>query len=96
MNVTGVSSIAGNLPEQARAAKAGAQFEGILLNMVFGDLERVVSHLPGANVDDVSKSYSGFAMQALASGLSDNGGIGLGRLIATALMAHSRESSHPI
>ena len=93
MNVTGVSPSAGNLLEEARANKAGAQFEGILLNMVFGDLERVFSHFPGRSEDNVSKSYDGFGMEALTSGLSENGGIGLGKFIAKALMARSRESS---
>ena len=96
MNVTAVPSSADKLSEQARAAKAGAQFEGILLNMVFGDLERVFSHFPGTSLDNVSKSYDGFAMEALTSGLSQHGGIGMGRLIAKALIAHSREPSHGI
>lgn len=96
MNVTAVPSSADNLPEQARAAKAGAQFEGILLNLVFGGLERVFSHFPGTSVDNVSKSYDGFAMEALTSGLSQHRGIGLGRFITKALIAHSRESSHRI
>ena len=40
---------------QAKANRAGAQFEAILLNMVFGELQRTFSQLPGATRDAVSK-----------------------------------------
>jgi Rod binding domain-containing protein len=96
MNVTEVVGSASNLPEQARAAKAGAQFEGILLNMVFGGLERTFSRVPGTTEDNVNKAYDGFAVEALTSGLARNGGIGLGGVIAKALMAHAKESSHGV
>lgn len=43
-------------PPQAKPEKAGAQFEGILLNMVFGELQRTFAQLPGATRDAVSKS----------------------------------------
>ena len=95
MNVTGVSS-SGNLPDEARAAKAGAQFEAILLNMVFGDLERVFSHFPGAKEDAVSRSYNGFGMEALSAGLAKSGGIGLGKFIAKALTEYSKHGTHRI
>jgi Rod binding domain-containing protein len=73
-------------PLQAKAEKAGAQFEGILLNMVFGELQRTFSQLPGATRDAVSKSYDGFGTEALTAGLARGGGVGLGALIAKGLM----------
>ncbi|MGH9515312.1 MAG: hypothetical protein ACRD3P_06500 [Terriglobales bacterium] len=45
------STSAGNAdPLQARAAKAGAQFEAILLNMVFGELQRTLRNCRGPRV----------------------------------------------
>ena len=81
-------------PLQAKADKAGAQFEGILLNLVFGELQRTFSQLPGSTRDAVSKSYDGFGTEALTSGLARSGGIGLGAFITKALMkqaTHGRD-----
>lgn len=80
---------AGADPLQARADKAGAQFEAILLNMVFGELQRTFSQLPGATRDAVSKSYDGFGTEALTAGLARSGGVGLGAFIAKGLMKRS-------
>ena len=73
-------------PLQAKADKAGAQFEAILLNMVFGELQRTFSQLPGATHDAVSKSYDGFGTEAFTAGLARSGGVGLGAIIAKGLM----------
>src|SRR6478609_7111802 len=83
-------------PVQARAAKAGAQFEGILLNMVFGELQRTFSQLPGATRDAVSKSYDGFGTEALTAGLARSGGVGLGAFIAKGLMRQAKHEAHSI
>jgi Rod binding domain-containing protein len=84
------SSAASEDPLQARADKAGAQFEGILLNMVFGELQRTFSQLPGATRDAVSKSYDGFGTEALTAGLARGGGVGLGAFIAKGLMKQAQ------
>jgi Rod binding domain-containing protein len=81
---------------QARADKAGAQFEGILLNMVFGELQRTFSQLPGATQDAVSKSYEGFGTEALTAGLARSGGVGLGAFIDKGLMKQSQRERHGI
>lgn len=83
---------------QVNATKAGAQFEAILLNTVFGELERSFASLPGAERNGVSKSYDGFGVEALTSGLAGRGGIGLGAFIAKALMAqaHSKHETNGI
>lgn len=100
MNVTNVR--AESLPEttnhsvRAQALKAGAEFESILLNMVFGDLQRTFAEWPGNSRDSVSKSYDGFAMEALTSGLARSGGIGLAKFITQALVSRSRESADGI
>ena len=72
--------------------RAGAQFEAILLNKVLGDLEHAFTDLPGKKEDHSTQVYSGFAMQALASGLADAGGIGLGRMVGKALAAQAISS----
>lgn len=77
-------------PVQARADKAGTQFEAILLNMVFGELQRTFSQLPGATRDAVSKSYDGFGTEALTAGLARSGGVGLGAFIAKGLMKQAK------
>jgi Rod binding domain-containing protein len=87
--------VASTDPLPSRADKAGAQFEGILLNMVFGELQRTFSQLPGATRDAVSKSYDGFGTEALTAGLARSGGVGLGAFIAKGLMkqaTHERPS----
>ena len=76
---------------EAKAKKAGAQFEAILLNLVLGDLERAFTQLPGATLGAVDQSYDSFAMETLSSALSRNGGIGLGGFIARALV---RQTTH--
>jgi Rod binding domain-containing protein len=81
---------------KARASQAGAQFEGILLNMVFGELQRTFSQLPGSTRDAVSKSYDGFGTEALTSGLARSGGIGLGAFITKALMKQATHASDRI
>jgi Rod binding domain-containing protein len=89
--VAGTNAAAGADSMQAKADKAGAQFEAILLNMVFGELQRTFSQLPGSTRDGVSKSYDGFGTEALTSGLARSGGIGLGAFIAKALMKQAKQ-----
>ena len=81
-------------PERGRALQAGMQFEGVLLNTVLGSLEHSFSHLPGGKEEDhASEGYGSMAMQALTSGLARSGGIGLGKLIAQALLKNSHGSN---
>jgi Rod binding domain-containing protein len=94
--VTASTSAASADPLQARADKAGAQFEAILLNMVFGELQRTFSQLPGAARDAVSKSYDGFGIEALTSGMARSGGIGLGAFIAKGLLKQATHGSDGI
>ena len=83
-------------PLEAKAEKAGAQFEAILLNMVFGELQRTFSQLPGATRDAVSKSYDGFGTEALTAGLACSGGVGLGAFIAKGLMKQAEHEGRSI
>ena len=94
--VTAPTSSAGVDPLPAKADKAGAQFEAILLNMVFGELQRTFSQLPGATRDAVSKSYDGFGTEALTAGLARSGGVGLGAFIAKGLMKQATHEGRSI
>lgn len=79
----------------ARALQAGMQFEAVLLNTLLGELEHSFSHLPGGKKEEqASASYGSMAMQALTSGLARGGGIGLGKIIAAALLKHSPGGNH--
>jgi Rod binding domain-containing protein len=93
MNVTRVSPFEASDQTQAQAIKAGAQFEAILLNMVFGDLQKTISQLPGASVDAITKSYDGFGMEALTTALAQNRSIGLGPFISRSLLAHEKQAA---
>lgn len=83
-----VSGHAQFAPEDPRgkAQKAGVEFEAVLLNMVFGAVERSFSELPGAKLQQQTEAYGGFAMQGLTSGLARSGGIGLGKFITESLI----------
>jgi len=69
-----------------KALKAGSEFEAVLLNTVFGELERSFSRLPGSKVEHSTEAYGGMGMQALTSGLARSGGIGLSRMITQGLI----------
>lgn len=81
---------------QAKATKAATQFEAILLNLVFGELQRTFSQLPGTTRDGVSKSYDGFGTEALTAGLARRGGIGLGAFITKALIKQANHDARRI
>ncbi len=82
-------------PEQAKALKAGAEFEALLLNNVLGAVEHAFTNLPGGKEHPTTDPYCGLAMQALTLGLSEHGGVGLGRLLAGALNQRQRAPEKP-
>jgi Rod binding domain-containing protein len=96
VSIMAATSAADPDPLQAKVDKAGAQFEAILLNMVFGELQRTFSQLPGATRDAISKSYDGFGTEALTAGLARSGGVGLGAFIAKELMKQAKHEAHRI
>ncbi|MGH9499688.1 MAG: rod-binding protein [Terriglobales bacterium] len=78
--------------EHARKiAKAARDFEAVLLNTLLGPLEKTFSSLPGKETDAVSDDYQSMGMQALASGLAANGGVGIAAMIVKSLS--KRDSS---
>src|SRR5579864_2518039 len=83
-------------PDHSKTMKAGMEFEAILLNSLLGGLEHAFTNLPGKKEDHSTEAYSGFAMQAMASGLAESGGIGIGRLIAKALEKRNENTAPKI
>ena len=79
-------------PENARAIKAGKDFEAVLIGAVFGELQTAFTNLPGKALSNSTKTYDGIAMQALASGLSRGAGIGLGAFVARWLESRRQAS----
>ena len=85
-----IAPVANALPSadsavHAKAQKAGAEFEGVLLNIVLGAVERSFSELPGTKLQQENQAYNGLGMQELTAGLARAGGIGLGKMISAAL-----------
>jgi Rod binding domain-containing protein len=74
--------------------KAGAQFEAVLLNKVFGDMQQAFTALPGDGESHATQAYSGLAMQALTTQVAEAGGIGIGRVLSKTLEKQS--GSHKI
>jgi Rod binding domain-containing protein len=80
--ITASAPVPAESPKNVKVLRAGADFEAVLLNAVFGGLQSAFTHLPGAHESGFSKNtYNGIAMQALASGVARGGGIGLGALV---------------
>jgi Rod binding domain-containing protein len=86
ITTTNIDSAASADAMRPRVLKAAAEFEAVLLNTVFGELESSFSKLPGSKVEHATEAYSGLGMQALTSGLAQSGGIGLSRMITHALV----------
>ncbi len=77
--------------EDARIAKAGKDFESILLGSWLQQAEQSFAKVPGGDGegdDDSSKDqFQGIAMQALAGSLTASGGIGIAKMITKHLHA---------
>ena len=90
--VSSTISLRGQASANAKAVKAAKDFEAVLLNAVFSDLQTAFTDLPGKTLSNSAKAYNGIAMQALASGLSRGGGIGLGAFVARCLESRRQAS----
>ena len=82
----GINSTSSKQSVEGRAMQAGRQFEALLLNMVLGETEKSFSQLPGSKVEQATESYRSLGMQALTGKLAREGGIGIARVIAQALL----------
>jgi Rod binding domain-containing protein len=91
------SDAAGAAPaskEDAKIAKAGRDFESILLGSGLQQAENSFGTVPGGDgedEDDSSKEqFQGISMQALAGKLSASGGIGIAKMISSHLHAAAK------
>lgn len=85
---TGVADQPGEA-HAAKAVRAAKEFEAVLLNSLFGSLERAFAALPGKKKEDSSSdTYHAMGMQALTSSLANWGGIGIAAMIERGLLKH--------
>ena len=82
--------------EDSRITKAGQDFESILLGNWLQQAEQSFAKVPGGDgeedAEDSGKDqFQGIAMQALARSLTASGGIGIAKMITSAL--HARQHS---
>ena len=75
------------LLQHAKIAKAGKDFESILLGNWLQSAEESFAKVPGGDGenDDSSGQFQGIAMQALAGSLTASGGIGIAKMITRSL-----------
>jgi Rod binding domain-containing protein len=89
------SDAAGAAPaskEDAKIAKAGRDFESILLGSWLQQAENSFGSVPGGDEEDEGDDsgkdqFQGISMQALAGKLSASGGIGIAKMISSHLHA---------
>lgn len=88
---TGPTEIA----RRERVTKAAQEFEAQLLSCVLGPLEKAFSQAPGQETAPDGDDYAYLGIQALASGLSGSGGIGIANLVSRQLMRTKVEGISP-
>lgn len=71
-------------------AKAGAQFESLLLTDVFSSLRKSFSLDGGDDSDAGHDALTGLADQALCESLAAHGGLGIGAMITRAVAEKNR------
>jgi Rod binding domain-containing protein len=92
--MTNVSAIAStNLPnsgkpDMQKMSRAAHEFEAVLLNQLFGSLEHTFATLDKDKAESASDHYHFLGMQALASGISAKGGIGIADMIIRSFQNH--------
>jgi len=69
------------IPADPRIVKAAREFEALLVGSLLRSLEATFSASPGQPVEAGGDDYQYMATQALASALSERGGLGLARLV---------------
>ncbi len=80
------------LLQHAKIAKAGKDFESILLGNWLQSAEESFAKVPGGDGEDDdpgSGQFQGIAMQALAGSLTASGGIGIAKMITRSLQEHT-------
>jgi len=96
--VSGIQNSTLLAPEQSHAEKlvrAAHQFEAVLLNEVLGSLERAFSAFGEKKAETGSDHFQFLGMQALASSVAANGGLGIADMIIRNLKRreHAADSS---
>jgi len=74
-------SLAAEGSRTEKLVRAARQFEAVLLNQLFGSLERTFSVLGDEKTETGSDHYRFLGMQALASSVAAKGGLGIADMI---------------
>ena len=89
-----VTDTRGNAPRLTSAAK---EFESILLGQWLKDAESTFGSVPGSEEDDQGgEQMKEFAMQHLATEITDRGGIGIAPVVEKALAKQENPTTHPL
>ena len=79
-------SLATNGGEAARLSSAAKEFESVLLGQWLKDAESTFGSVPGSEEDDAGgQQMKDFAMQHLATEITDRGGVGIAPMVERAL-----------
>jgi Rod binding domain-containing protein len=85
--------------EDAKAVKAGKDFESILLGTWLQQAENSFATVPGGDQDDDADAgkdqFQGIAMQALAGSLTRSGGVGIAKMITQHLQRATEPGETP-
>lgn len=72
--------------DTARLSSAAKEFESVLLGQWLKDAESTFGTIPGSDQDDADgEQYKEFAMQHVATEITDRGGIGIAPIVERAL-----------
>ena len=72
--------------DTARLSSAAKEFESVLLGQWLKDAESTFGSVPGSEEDDAGgQQMKDFAMQHLATEITDRGGIGIAPMVESAL-----------
>lgn len=94
-NLTGGNLVTDPDRNAGRLTSAAKEFESILLGQWLKDAESSFGHVPGTEEDDQSgQQMKEFAMQHVATEMTERGGIGIAPMVERALAKHQTPHTH--
>lgn len=88
----GAGALAGAGANRKKIAQSARQFEAQLLTSVLASLEKSFGSVPGTEESGVSAQYRSLATQNLASAWAEAGGVGLAKILTSALLKASHSA----
>ena len=86
MQVHPAYSTPASAPERSKVVAAAREFEAMLLTTLLNSLQETIGSVPGKDTDPAAQSYGQFGIEAMASGISAAGGLGISRLLIAKLL----------